>query len=106
MAHINDFACDDCGTTCSQATVDGKSVPLVVYVVVGVPPAYQGPPVGLNDPGVKVPELIRELMRQPTPRREWGVECFAKEFGLTLVEAPSPARETETIQPGDVGPMP
>jgi len=88
MAHINDFACDDCGQICSQATVDGKSVPLVIYMVVGVPPTYKGPAVGLNDPGVKVPAILRELMAQPTPRREWCAACFAKHFGLPLVEAP------------------
>jgi hypothetical protein len=90
MAHVNDFLCDDCGRWCSTVTIDGKPVPLVVYVVAGVSPDYAGAPVGLNDPGVKVPAFIRELMARPVPRQEWCVECFAKRFGVPLEAAPEP----------------
>jgi hypothetical protein len=88
MAHTNDFLCDACGEFCSTIMVDGKLVPLVVYLVAGVPPDYPGPPVNLNGPGVKVPDLIRELMAQPIARREYCVPCFAKAFNLKLVAAP------------------
>jgi len=90
MAHVNDFICDYCGEWCSTVVVDGKLVPLVVYVVTGVPPDYGGAPVGLNDPGVKVPTFIRDLMAQPVPRREFCVRCFAKAFNLELVEVVQP----------------
>jgi hypothetical protein len=88
MSHVNDFICDHCGTWCSSAEIDGQSVPLVLYVVAGIPPDYAGPKVDLNAPGLKVPELVRELMRQPVARREYCVRCFAQQFGLPLVASP------------------
>jgi len=102
MSHVNDFVCDECGTWCSVAEVDGSPVPLVLYIVAGVPPEYAGPAVDLNAPGIKVPIFVRDLMRQPIPRREYCVGCFAKAFGLALVEAeqapekaePAPAPQT------------
>jgi len=86
MAHIQDYVCDNCGEWCSTVMVDGKLVPLVIYIVAGVPPDYGGSAVDLNAPGVKVPEVIRELMTKPVPRAEYCVSCFAKAFGLPLVE--------------------
>lgn len=90
MAHVNDFICDDCGEWCSTVVVDGKLVPLVIYVVAGVPPDYGGSAVDLNANGVKVPAVIRELMAQPVARKEWCVRCFARAFGLESVEAIAP----------------
>lgn len=86
MARVNDYICDRCGRACSTVVVHGKLIPLVIYIVAGTPPDYPGP-VDLNAPGVKVPELIRDLMAQPVARREWCVDCFAKEFGLELRES-------------------
>ena len=91
MARTNDFICDACGEFCTTVMIAGKLVPLVVYIVAGVPDDYPGQ-VDLNAPGVRVPEIIRALMRQPVPRKEFCVPCFAKTLGLELVEAkPTPA---------------
>jgi hypothetical protein len=80
--HVNDYVCEVCGAWCAAS-----DPPLVVYLVAGTPPGYVGPPVDLNARGVQVPTLVRELMAQPVARREWCVPCFAKAFGLALVEA-------------------
>lgn len=94
MAHVNDYVCDVCGTWCSNAEVDGKPVPLVVVVNMGVPPDYPGV-LELNASGVRVPPLVRELMAQPIARREYCVPCFARTFGLPLVAAPAPPPRRE-----------
>jgi hypothetical protein len=86
---VNDQICDVCGRWCSSVDIDGKPVPLVVYVGAGLPPDYAGPPVDLNGPGVKVPEIVREIMAQPIARREFCVECFAK----ALASATNPGPE-------------
>ena len=95
MAHMNDFICDNCGRWCSAIDIEGKMVPLVVYIVAGVPPDYAGPPIDLLAPGVKVPAIIRELMARPVARKEYCVECFAKEMGLELEEAKQPEAQKE-----------
>lgn len=77
------FSCDG---GCGCQNIAGESTPLVVYIVVGQVP-NSGAPVDLNAPGVKVPAIVRELMAQPVPRREYCVRCFAKAFGLELVAA-------------------
>lgn len=100
MAHMNDFVCDRCGEFCSTVVIDGKTVPLVVYLVAGKPPDFPGE-FDLNAPGIRVPEFIRSLMALPVPRIEWCVKCFAEEFGLELVEADRRPREKRA---GDLPP--
>lgn len=101
MAHVNDFICDDCGHWCSTVEIDGKLVPIVVYIVAGVPPDYGGTAVDLNAPGVKVPVFIRELMAQLVARREFCVPCFARRFDLELVtvKAPEPVELVKAPEP-------
>lgn len=103
---VNDYICDTCGESCGEGCeINGKKIPLVAYLVVGVPPSYKGEPVDLNAPGSYVPQIVRELMAQPIARREWCVKCFAKAFGLELLEAPQPEAadahgEDDASQPG------
>lgn len=100
MARQDDFICDDCGQFCTTVEVDGKLVPLVLYVVAGVPGDYPGQ-LDLNAPGIKVPAFVRELMRQQVPRREMCVNCFAVRFSLVLEEAPRPpAKDPVATAPG------
>ena len=88
MAHVYDFLCDTCGESCGAGCmIDGVTIPLVAYMVVGVPSSYKGPPFDLNAPGVKVPQLVRDIMAPPVARREWCIKCFAAALGLPVVEA-------------------
>jgi hypothetical protein len=81
--HIHDFVCDDCHQPVSQ-----QPIPMVVYIVAGIPPGLGNP--DLNMPDVQVPTFIRELMAQPVARRDWCVACFAKAFNLPLTAPPAP----------------
>jgi len=69
-------------------TIDGIRIPLVLYFVVGQP-EDTGPPFGINDPGVKLPSFIRELMQPHVPlkRVELCMVCAADIFGVELVTA-------------------
>lgn len=93
MQHT-DFLCDTCGESCGEGcTINGKKLPLVAYMVVGIPPGAklldQNSPgtLDLNAPGIFVPQIVRELMAQPVARREWCMKCLAKAFKLPLVDA-------------------
>jgi hypothetical protein len=106
--------CDSCGRSVYNVEIDGKRVPLVFYMVVGQPPDT-GPVIGLNDPGIKVPQFVRELMATPTARMELCMECLAIALNLPLVEGPQPETPRSTVdstpgvaraRPGDVVPPP
>lgn len=89
MPQLQRFFCSNCLRPIDEVTIEGKPVPLVVYLVVGQPPDT-GPPVDLDEgSGVKVPSWVREIMQPhvPTARVELCIPCVAEVFGTKLVTA-------------------
>lgn len=100
MPNVNRMYCSNCKTSIYNTFIgpDGKRsaegtrgavrVPLVLYFVVGQPPDT-GETLGVNDPGVKLPSFVRELMQAhvPVARVELCMLCVAEVFGTKLYTA-------------------
>lgn len=80
--------CSNCKRSIYNVLIDGVRTPLVLYFVVGQPPDT-GPPLGVNDPGVKLPSFVRAMMlpHVPAARAELCMECVGEFFGVKLVTA-------------------
>lgn len=87
MPQVQRAHCSRCGESVYNCLIDGIRVPILTYIVMGQP-ADTGPAVDLDRGSpVKVPSVMRELMRTPVARVELCVACFADVFGLALVTA-------------------
>lgn len=91
--------CSNCKSSVYNTMIDGVRIPLVFYMVVGQPPDT-GPPLGINDPGVKLPSFVRAMMlpHVPVARAELCMNCVAEVFGVPLLTAqddPLYSREQE-----------
>jgi hypothetical protein len=101
--------CANCQNSVYNTMIDGVRVPLVFYMVVGQP-ADTGPPLGINDPGVKIPSFVRALMlpHVPVARAELCMNCVSLIFGvplLTAEEDPMYSAEQEAETKADVQPV-
>lgn len=86
MPQLNRMYCSNCKTSIYNCMIDEIRIPLVLYFVVGQP-GDTGPPLGINDPGVKLPSFVREIMQVPVARAELCMVCVAEFFGVKLVTA-------------------
>lgn len=89
MPDLQRIACTRCGQSVFNVMVTGPDgaphrVPLVTRITCGQPEDTGGP-FDVNDPQVRLPSFIRELMHTPLPRMELCVSCVAAVFGLPLV---------------------
>lgn len=88
MPQLTRHYCSRCARSIFNVEIDGKKIPLVIQMTIGQP-ADTGEPINVNDPEVKLPHFIREIMHlaQGLQRVELCVACFALVFGLPLVTA-------------------
>ena len=77
MPHEMQFRCYYCQEDIHAIESGGRSLPIVLYVVVGQVPG-SGPALDLT--GFPLPELVHELMAQPVARRECcaRLACLSK----------------------------
>lgn len=88
MPQLTRHYCSNCKTSIYNCTINGVRIPLVLYFVIGQP-ADTGPPLAINDPGVKLPSFVRAMMlpHVPAARVELCMNCVAEVFGVKLVTA-------------------
>lgn len=82
------FYCARCAESVFNCIIDGVRIPIVLQFNVGQVPD-SGPPLPINDPGIKLPAWIRELM-QPHVADASGnlcMKCVAEVFGTPCVTA-------------------
>lgn len=106
MPQLNRMYCSNCKRSIYNVLIDGVRIPLVLYFVVGQP-SDTGPPLGINDPGVKLPSFVRAMMlpHVPAARAELCMECVAEFFGVKLVTAeedPMYSAEQEAVTKTEV----
>ena len=84
---FNTFVGKD-GKRANDGDPDAVRVPLIFYFVVGQA-ADTGPPLGINDPGVKLPSFVRAMMlpHVPVARVELCMICVSEVFGVPLLTA-------------------
>ena len=86
MAKHTDFRCDLCGESCADTKVNGVTVPLLIYTVVGVAPNAEADTIDTQR--APMPDEIRAIATQAVPRREYCVNCYAKTHGLAMTVPP------------------
>lgn len=109
MPQLNRMYCSNCKNSVYNTMIDGVRIPLVFYMVIGQP-ADTGPPLGINDPGVKLPSFVRAMMlpHVPVARAELCMNCVAEVFGVKLVTAqedPMYSAEQEAEAKAEVQPI-
>jgi hypothetical protein len=85
---ISRFYCSRCAESVFNCIIDGVRVPIVLQFNVGQVPD-SGPPIAVNDPGLKLPAWIRELLLPHVPSANGNLcmKCLAEVFGTPCVEA-------------------
>jgi hypothetical protein len=88
MTTLSRFYCTRCGISIYNRVIDGVRVPIVLQLNVGQIPD-SGRPLGIVEPGVKLPAWIRELMSSHIPIANINLcmVCVSEVFGTPLVEA-------------------
>lgn len=109
MPQLSRMYCSNCKISIYNCMVDDVRIPLVFYMVVGQP-GDTGPPLGINDPGVKLPSFVRAMMlpHVPAARAELCMNCVAEVFGVKLVTAdedPMYSAEQEEATKAEVQPV-
>jgi hypothetical protein len=100
------FYCARCAESVFNCIIDGVRIPIVLQFNVGQAPDT-GPPLGINDAGVKLPSWIREMMQLHVPSANGNLcmKCVAEVFGtpcLTPDEDPMFSLEQAEISGGIV----
>lgn len=85
MPQLTRHYCTRCKESVFNCLIDGKRVPTLIYIVVGIPDDVGE--FDVNGEGVKTTSFTRELMQTEVARIELCEKCFAAVFGLALVTA-------------------